>query len=192
MNSARKQTALLALIWLGSGFLAIHYALLWLPAAIVDGVAIPTGHDAFYHARRILDFATGARDFYEFDNKIHVPEGSWITWSWGYDYFMALLARWLHEITGISHMRILVQIPPLFTFIAAALLLLSVRLLNLRLSFIFIVGLCFGLSPLTQSLHGAGQIDHHFVEHTVVLASLAVGLLFFALPTDSKSAALNS
>ena len=83
----------LCLLWLTGGSAAIFFALGWLPAALVDGTALPTGHDAFYHARRILDVASGEREFYEFDSRMHVPEGSWITWPWGYDYAMATVAR---------------------------------------------------------------------------------------------------
>lgn len=161
-----------------------------MPAALVDGTALPTGHDAFYHARRILDVATGAREFYEFDSQMHVPEGSWITWPSGYDFAMAVVARWVNQIAGVPHMVTLVYIPPIFVFVNAGLLVVIAALLKLRLSFIFVVVLCFALSPLTQALHGAGHIDHHFIEYTWVLASLAGGLRFFARPIDARGAAL--
>ena len=35
----------------------------------------------------------GPGAFYEFDPKIHAPEGSLLTWPWGYDYAMAWLVR---------------------------------------------------------------------------------------------------
>ena len=34
---------------------------------------------------------------------------------------------------------------------------------------------CFALSPLTQLLHAVGMIDHHYVEHTFVLATIWLG-----------------
>ena len=180
----------LCLLWLTGGSAAIFFALGWLPAALVDGTALPTGHDAFYHARRILDVASGEREFYEFDSRMHVPEGSWITWPWGYDYAMATVARLVNHIAGVPFMRTLIYIPPIFVFVNAGLLIAVAALLKLRLSFTFTVVLCFALSPLTQTLHGAGHIDHHFIEYTMVLASLACGLWFFDRPINAKRAAL--
>ena len=44
------------------------------------------------------------------------------------------------------------------------------------------------LSPLTQYLHGVGQIDHHFAEYIFVLATIACGLRWFARPEDTQAA----
>ena len=41
-------------------------------------------------------FSTAVEDpagFYEFDPKIHAPEGSLLVWPWGYDYVIAKIVR---------------------------------------------------------------------------------------------------
>ena len=50
-----------------------------MPAATVDGSFVPVGPDSFYHARPILDAAIGDTGFYQFDHRIHMPEGSMLT-----------------------------------------------------------------------------------------------------------------
>jgi len=79
----------LTLIWIVGSMLAFIFAMNYLPASLVDGHYIPVSNDSFYHARRILDTAANPAAFYEFDNRINYPEGSWIVWPWGYDYLMA-------------------------------------------------------------------------------------------------------
>ena len=84
-----KSSTAYLLIWLIAGTIAAFMALQFSSASYVDGDWIPVGNDSFYHARRILDAAIGERGFYQFDDMIHVPEGSWLNWPWGYDYLMA-------------------------------------------------------------------------------------------------------
>ena len=50
-----------ALLWLAAGSTAFVVALVWAPAVYVDGQYLPTGHDSFYHARRILDAVNSPR-----------------------------------------------------------------------------------------------------------------------------------
>ena len=86
------------IIWFVFALLTAAVAMLYSSAAFVDGQYIPAGNDSFYHARRIIDAAVGERGFYEFDTMIHVPEGSWLNWPWGYDYLMSIalrVAMWL-------------------------------------------------------------------------------------------------
>jgi hypothetical protein len=61
-----------------SGAAAYAAAMVWLPSSWIDGHYVPVGEDSFYHARRILDAIAG--NFYEFDPRIHAPEGGWLTW----------------------------------------------------------------------------------------------------------------
>src|SRR5215471_20614641 len=75
-------------IWLGASAIAVFFALLLRDSTIVDGLYLPRGNDSFHHARRILEAAIG-RGFYEFDVRLHAPDGSWVPWPWGYDYLMA-------------------------------------------------------------------------------------------------------
>ena len=53
---------------------------------------------------------------------------------------------------------------------------------------VMIAGLAAALSPLTQFLHGVGQIDHHFAEYIFVLATIACGLRWFSRPDDTQAA----
>ena len=56
----------------------------------------------FYHARRILDAAVGSRGFYEFDERLQVPDGTWIPWPWAYDYLMSQAAAFASGSTRAS------------------------------------------------------------------------------------------
>src|SRR6187455_2686482 len=76
-------------IWSLGSLIAIFFALLVSDSTIVGGLYLPRTNDSFYHARRILDAAVGTRGFYQFDDRLHVPEGTWIPWPWAYDYLMA-------------------------------------------------------------------------------------------------------
>ena len=60
-------------------------------AARIGGEYFPMGNDSFYHAARILEAVQDPAAFFQFDPKIHAPEGSLLVWPWGYDYFMAKL-----------------------------------------------------------------------------------------------------
>ncbi|MEM9333320.1 MAG: hypothetical protein AAGA33_00615, partial [Pseudomonadota bacterium] len=71
--------------WAITSLATIAIALINTDAVFTPGGIVPMGNDAFYHAARILDASVGERGFYQFDAAIHVPEGSWLTWSWGYD-----------------------------------------------------------------------------------------------------------
>ncbi len=65
----------LTLLWLFGGTIAYFFALQ--PGAIIDGHYSPIGPDSFYHATRILD-AVRTGELYQFDSRIHAPEGTWI------------------------------------------------------------------------------------------------------------------
>lgn len=176
-----KSSTSYLVIWLTASLIAAYLGSLLDTAALVDGRYIPVGNDSFYHARRILDAAIGERGFYQFDHLIHVPEGSWLNWPWGYDYFMALALRvalWLRPST--EPMAFLAHVPVFWTLINAGLLVLIARQLQLGAAYAAIALLGFSLMPLTQSLHGLGIIDHHFIELTFVLATVWAGLRYFS------------
>lgn len=164
-------------IWLASAIIAALSCGLTFPAAHLNGEYVPVGNDSFYHARRILDAVRDAGGFYEIDQRIHAPEGSVLTWPWGYDYFMAKLVR-IGLALGIASdpMAILTWIPTFAVFISVGLLVLIARQLQLPAWPTAVAALCMALVPTTQLLHGPGQIDHHFAEHILVLATLAAGL----------------
>ncbi|MGI9309607.1 MAG: hypothetical protein ACR2P6_10105 [Gammaproteobacteria bacterium] len=183
-----RSTQLVA-IWLTASLIAGLLAMTFISAAKVNGEWIPAGNDSFYHARRILDAAESERGFYQFDETIHAPEGSWLTWPWAYDYFMAKglqLATW---VSGSDEaMKILAHVPPLWVLVNAGLLLLIAVALGLPVELTALVVLVFALSPMTQFLHGVGIIDHHYIELTFVLLALLTGLRCLQAPANSGRA----
>lgn len=175
--------------WLLIGLIAAGACSLKWPSVHLDGEYLPYGMDAFYHARRILDTVADPAAFYEFDPKIHAPEGSLLNWPWGYDYGMAILVKAATAL-GIpgSPIAILIWIPVLAVFLSAGLMMLIARRLGLSSALVVVAGLAMALSPLTQYLHGVGQVDHHFAEYIFVLATIACGLKWFSRPHDARAA----
>ena len=154
-------------------------------AAYLDGEWHHLGHDSFYHALRILNAMDSPRGFYQFDKNIHAPEGSWLTWPWGYDYFMAKFVQvWQFFSPATDSMEIITHTAIYWIFINSALLLGITVVLTLPTSLATLVMLAFALSPLTQSLHGVGIIDHHSVEYTFVLATVLAGLAWLKQPAS--------
>jgi len=176
----KRSTAYL-LTGLIGGTIAAFMALQFSSASYVDGDWIPVGNDSFYHARRILDAAIGERGFYQFDDMIHVPEGSWLSWPWAYDYLMAAalsFVLWVRPST--EPMAFLVHVPVLWAFVNIGLFTLIARQIRLAPALTAVATLGVALLPLTQTLHGVGIIDHHFIELTFVLATVLAGLRFFS------------
>src|SRR5688572_33411855 len=69
-------------IWLIAALVAVFFAVISKESVLLDDHWLPRGNDSFYHARRILDAAVGTRGFYQFDERLHVPDGAWISWPW--------------------------------------------------------------------------------------------------------------
>jgi hypothetical protein len=185
-NAARLKFAVL---WLVLASVAASVCSLQWSAAHLAGESLPVGVDSFYHARRILDTAQDPAAFYQFDAKIHVPEGSLLSWPWGYDYAMGWLTR-LAMKTGITSdpMAFLIWVPVAAVFLSVRLMMLIARRLQLSTWSTVLAALCVALSPLTQLLHGIGTLDHHFAEYIVVLAALAAGLRWLSRPDDTRAA----
>lgn len=177
------------LIWAGAVLIAVFFALILRDAIIIDGVYLPAGNDSFYHARRILDAAVGSRGFYQFDERLQVPEGAWVPWPWAYDYLMAKaaqLALWIEPT--LDPMAFISYVPVAWIAINAALFLAIARAIGLTREMQLLAMLCFALSPFTQLLHGIGMIDHHYIEHTFVLLNAWLGLRWFEQPNDTRRA----
>lgn len=175
--------------WLLIGLIAAGVCSLKWSAAYLGDEIIPVGNDSFYHARRILDTIANPAAFYQFDPKIHAPEGSLLTWPWMYDYGMA----WLVKIAGAlgvpgSPLAILIWIPVAAVFVSVGLVMLIARRLGLSLVFTVLAGFAVAFSPLTQLLHTVGQIDHHYAEYIFVLASIACGLKCLLQPQNPRAA----
>lgn len=169
------------LLWLAGSVALIAGALGSITASYVDGQYLPSNPDAFYHARRILDAVLHGMPVADFDAHIHAPEGSWLTWPWGYDSLMA-------RITGLfgpfadeaAANRILMHIPVAAAPVAAGLVLVVVRQLALPLSLALLAVLGVALLPITFMSFSVGNIDHHYFEMLMMLGTLSAGLWFFA------------
>jgi hypothetical protein len=178
-------------LWLLASLIAAFFALLLTDSAMIGDRYIPLTNDSFYHARRILDAAFGERGFYQFDDRLHVPDGSWIPWPWAYDYLlakMAQLASWL--VPGLDAMAFISYVPVAWILVNAALFLAAARTIGLSREMQALAMFCFAFSPLTQLLHSTGMIDHHYVEHTFVLLTVWLGHRWFQRPGSVHRAAM--
>jgi hypothetical protein len=164
-------------LWLTAGSLAFLFCLYPLSATLIGGTFLPADPDSLYHARRIIDSLADPLHMYQFDARIHAPEGSWITWPWAYDMLMAFAARGLMALTGARDpMSVLAFVAPAWVFVNAGLFLGVASRLRLSLPMQALAMLFFCVVPLTQKLHRVGMLDHHYIEWTFVLASLYLGL----------------
>lgn len=184
--SARNQ---LLILWLLIGALGVWVCSFGLSMVHIGNEYFPLGNDSFYHARRILDTARDPSGFYQFDPKIHAPDGSYVVWPWGYDYVLGWVVR-LGVMAGVTAdpMALLAWIPPAAVMVSIAMMMLIARRLSLSMWSAAIAGLCVAVSPLTPVLHGVGMIDHHWAEYIFVLASIALGLKWFLAPEKVASA----
>ena len=175
--------------WLLIGAIAAGVCALRWPSAHLGDEYLPFTNDSFYHARRILDTVADPSAFYEVDMKIHAPEGSLLPWPWGYDYAMAWLVK-AGTAIGLadSPLAILIWLPVAAVFVSIGLMMLVARRLGLTDGLVVVAGLAAAVSPLTQYLHGVGQIDHHFAEYIFVLATIACGLKWLSRPVDQRAA----
>ena len=181
----------LSLAWMCAAVIAIVIAVAPISAAFVDGHYIPNGADSFYHARRILDAAANPGAFFQFDSRMHFPEGSLVIWPWTYDWVMSLLVRAglaLH-LSG-DPIAILDNLPVLAFALAPALMLIICRQLGLSVPATTLAMLATSCFPLNQTLYGVGDIDHHYAEHLFVLGSLAAGLAWLRRPDSALRAAI--
>lgn len=171
--------------------LALYATLKWMPVVHVGDVYLPVSHDSFYHARRILDAVADPSAYYQFDPRIHMPDGSWLPWPWAYDRIMAWMTRFGMWLTGTQDpMAVLVVIPPLMSVINVTLIAGISRRLGLSAPLQLLAVVCYALLPLTQGLHGVGILDHHYIEQTFVLLTLYLGLAWFYSNMSSTYGAL--
>jgi len=137
----------------------------------------------------MLDTAVGDRGFYQFDERTHVPDGSWIPWPWAYDYLMgqaAWLAQWLRPAT--DPLGFLSYVPVFWLAVNAALFLAAAGQAGLTLTYRATAMLAFALAPFVQLMHMVGKVDHHFVEFTFVLLVTWLGLRWFSAKQSRASA----
>lgn len=176
-------------IWSLASLVAVFFALLPSDSTIVGDTYLPRTNDSFYHARRILDAAVGPRGFYQFDDRLQVPEGAWISWPWAYDWLMAkaaALAIWLAP--SLDPMAFIAYVPVAWVLVNAALFMAAAGSVGLSTDMRALAMFCFAFSPLTQMLHMIGMVDHHYVEHTFILLTIWLGLRWFECPDDAGRA----
>lgn len=161
-----------------ASILFYHIATWHIEFAVFNGEYTPAFPDSFYHATRILDSVKNG-GLIQFDPRFHAPEGAWVTWPWGYDWFIARIIEITIFLTGMNPVKVMVNIPPIWGFVNIALLILLCRVINVSFPYRIIIILCFILLPLNQQLHLIGRIDHHYMEMTMVLLSFILTVSWF-------------
>ncbi|HTU68104.1 MAG TPA: hypothetical protein VMF52_19315 [Steroidobacteraceae bacterium] len=170
----------LALLWILGSVVLVIGALSMAGGAYVDQHYIPGNADAFYHARRILDSVMTGAPIIQFDPRIHVPEGSWITWPWGFDTLLARITALFGPFADENAAsRVLMNIPVMAAPFAVAFVLLLARQLRLPTLYCAIALVAFGALPSIYSLFAVGNVDHHFAELLWLLMSLCATIRFF-------------
>lgn len=169
-----------ALLWLAGSMLMVFSALSMLSASYAGGEFGPSTADAFYHAARILDSLFSGQPIMQFDPKIHAPEGSWLTWPWGYDTLMTQITRMFGPFANqAAANRVLMNIPPAAAPIAVALVVVIARQLILPFFFAALLVLGFAGLPLVYVPFAVGNIDHHYCELLWTLGLVSSGIAFF-------------
>ncbi|MEM6810659.1 MAG: hypothetical protein AAGA41_13680 [Pseudomonadota bacterium] len=172
------------------GLVALWLAALMRDSAQVGDAYVPMGNDSFYHARRMIDVAEG-RGLTQFDDRMHGPEGSWITWPWAYDWLGGQVLSAARVIDADARpMAVLGWIPVAWVLVNVALFTALAAAARLRIELVACAALAFALSGALQALHGFGIIDHHFVELSFVLASALALMRWLDAPKQSGRAAL--
>lgn len=173
----------LTLIWLFAGTAGVFMAMNAVGGSFTGVEYLPVTNDSFYHARRILDAVADPSAFFEFDGRIHVPEGSWVPWPWLYDFMVSKIVVAVMLLTGRDDpLPILAHVPVFWVYINVLLVMLISRQVGLSYLPTFLACLAVALSPVTQALHATGLVDHHYVELTFVLLVALGGLRWFADP----------
>jgi hypothetical protein len=168
------------MLWVIGSALGVVAALTALGGAYANGEFVPASGDAFYHARRILDAVFSGNPVSQFDPLIHVPEGSWLTWPWGFDTLLASITGWFGPFANEAGAnRVLMNIPPAAMPVAMALAVVIARQLVLPFALSCLFVLAFAALPLVHQLFGVGNIDHHFAELLWTLGTISAGIRFF-------------
>jgi hypothetical protein len=179
------------LLWLAGSTLAMFAAVATLSGSYYNGEFLPSNADAFYHARRILDSVFSGAPVIQFDDRIHVPEGSWLVWPWGYDTLMASITRLFGPYENEAQAnRILMNIPPAALSIAVGLAVIIARQMKLSFFLTAIFVLSFSGLPLVYGQFAVGNIDHHFAELLWSMGTLSAGIWFFSSERLSYGAAV--
>ena len=189
VDSAPATRGATLLLWLCASTVAALLALHGLSAAVIDGIYIPADHDSFYHARRILAALPAPWHLLQFDPRIHAPDGSWVTWPWAYDMLIATLAKGVLTLfPDLQALAVLDFIAPVAVIVSTALVIGCARQLRLPFALQVVATFSFALANLTRELHRVGMLDHHYVEHMFVLATVYGGLRWCNALTHQRAA----
>ena len=168
------------LLWIAGSAALVFASLGLIQAAYVDGHFIPSNPDAFYHARRILDAVMQDTSVIQFDPRIHAPEGSWLTWPWGFDQLLATITGGFGPYPNeYAASKVLMNIPVAAAPIAVGLLLVLTRQLRLSGLQSAIAVVAFALLPAMFTLFAVGNVDHHFAEMLWLLMTVCASIWFF-------------
>jgi hypothetical protein len=166
---------------------AFGFAVFPMDAAKIDGEYIPRHSDSFYHATRVLAAYDDSSAFVQWDEDSFWPGGAFNAWPWFYDFSVT---QFLRVISPDDPVMVMVHIPTVWILVNCLLLFAICRQLNMGWPARAMALLCFAFSPLTQLLHVVGRIDHHFMEYTMVLATLASLLWWMQRPEAVVRAAV--
>ncbi len=167
-------------IMLAGMIAAVAVSLTTLPTVFVDDGAHPLGNDANYHAARMLMVADDPGSTYSFDPNLHWPEGTWITWTWGYDYFAGVLASILTSSAQGAN-NLIMFYPLVWLLLSTAVVgLVARQILTPPLQLISV--LAYATAPMTLKLFGIGELDHHGAEHALFLLSMYIAGRFLRSP----------
>lgn len=174
----------LLLVAAGTG-LMLFCALSVRMSGFVDGEYIPQNADAFYHARRILDAVMSGQPVIQFDSRMHVPEGSWITWPWGYDQALAWIVSLFGPFSSEQDAaRILFHLPLALIPVAIGLMVWLTWQLRLSLAMSALAVLAFAAIPEMFMNYALGQVDHHDAEQIWALMLLNGAVWMLRVPAS--------
>jgi len=167
------------LLWIVGATLMTAFTMMSLSGAYVDGQYIPAHNDAFYHARRILDAVMSGQPIAQFDPRMHVPEGSWVSWPWSYDAAMAAITRWFGPYPNEAAANVvLMHIPPVMGLGAVAVVVWLSRLLRLGFLASLLLVVAYVCLPAVNSNFDIGNLDHHYAEGIWSALALCTGIWF--------------
>jgi hypothetical protein len=92
------------------------------------------------------------------------------------------------QLTGNDPVTFLVNLPPLWIVVNLGVLLGVCRALKVTHAMSALVCIGFAMLPLTQQLHMAGRLDHHFAELTFVLTTTLFLILLGQAPSKRRYA----
>jgi hypothetical protein len=178
-------------VWLLSSLLGILLCLQELPGTLASGQFFPADHDSYYHATRVETALRDGGGVTQFDPRLHAPDGSWVPWPWGYDTLLLGIAH-AGIALGITSdaMTVLAFVAPLWLLLNQALLLGIARQLGIGVALQTLLLSFNALLLITRGLHRIGMLDHHFVEYSVVLATLWAGLRWAQAPDRRREGML--